>query len=498
MSTLSIIRFYRLAIAWCSPLAVIGFGGVVNVVADSQPTTMIQAHPKLVRWIGFSPDGKSLVTASFDGSLQMRDAASGELQKSLTGHRDQVYWGSFSKDGTTFCSGGEDAVLRLWDLKSGKIRMELPGHQGAVWTGAVTPNGKRIVSGGPDAMVFIWDISTGKVERSFRHAAPVWWIDVSHNSSIAAIASGDGKVTLYDVDEGQALRTFGNHAGGAFCVTFSPDDSLIATAGADSCSKIWSAQNGSLKHSLAQFGPVYAVAFSPDGKQLATGGADYSLRLWNVDRGAFRVKRTGHVDAIWTLAFGLSGSHLASGGGDGKVHIWTIDDETIDVPTKLPVRVDLRPTLKKFGLPVVSQLTRNTCSVHTFTRALEFAVSKHKKKGQRLSDEYLNWASNQVVGNTGPKAENRGHFFEHLWMGYCKYGICKEAAMPFRQQFDPSITPSAAALKSVDDMRQCAFVWRDITGPGVSDAEVVAKAKSVLARGWPLLAGSAHSLFIVG
>ena len=70
--------------------------------------------------------------------------------------------------------------------------------------------------------------------------------------------------------------------------------------------------------------------------------------------------------------------------------------------------------------------------------------------------------------------------------------------MPFSQRFDPIAAPSERAVKSKQEMQRHTFVWRDITGPGVEDEVVVAEARSVLARGWPLLAGSTHSLLVVG
>lgn len=490
-------RWLRL-IAVVLPIVLAAGNSSSHVQAEDHSPRTIKAHRKLVRWVGYSPDGKSLATASFDGSLQIRDAASGELKMPLAGHLKKAYWGSFSNDGRTFASGGEDAVVRVWQLDTGRVRKELRGHLSAAWTGVVTPDGSRIVSGGTDSMVFVWDITLGKAERSFRHSAPIWWLDVSSDSRFIAVTSDDGKVTLYNLATGQEFSTFGDHKGGIFCVEISADDRLIATAGADGRAKIWSSENGELMHTLPQFGAVYTVAFSPNGNLLATGGADYSVRLWNVDKGTFRSKHTGHTDDLWTVAFSPDGSHLASAGSDGNLLVWKVDHQAVSKREELPLRVDLRPMLKKYGLQIVAQQSRDTSSVQTFTRALEFAISKRDNRGLRLSDEYLSWACNQVIGNTGPEATDRGQFFEQLWMGYCKHGICSASTMPFQSKFDPALSPSAEAARSATAIKRSLFEWHDVSGPGVTDEKVVAQAKSVLAKGWPLLAGATHSLFVVG
>ena len=132
------------------------------------------------------------------------------------------------------------------------------------------------------------------------------------------------------------------------------------------------------------------------------------------------------------------------------------------------------------------------------TRAIEFALSRKEGHGVPLSDEYLNWACNQVIGNVGPGAVDRGQFFEHSWQGYVTHGICRREKMPWKARFDPAYAPSPDALDDAKDLRRVAFAWREITGQGMSDADVVKRAKAILVAGWPLLAGSGHSLLVVG
>ena len=73
---------------------------------------------------------------------------------------------------------------------------------------------------------------------------------------------------------------------------FSPDSSLLATAGADGLVRLWDValhrQVGApITTVAAGQGPssvgVGAVAFSPDGSVLATAEADGTARLWDVD-----------------------------------------------------------------------------------------------------------------------------------------------------------------------------------------------------------------------
>ena len=63
-------------------------------------------------------------------------------------------------------------------------------------------------------------------------------------------------------------------------------------------------------------------------------------------------------------------------------------------------QVDLRTNFVKWRLPLKKQGARNTCSVFTTVAGMEYALSKKFDSGIRLSEEYLNWACNQVIHNT--------------------------------------------------------------------------------------------------
>jgi hypothetical protein len=168
----------------------------------------------------------------------------------------------------------------------------------------------------------------------------------------------------------------------------------------------------------------------------------------------------------------------------------------------LPSAVDLRPVFKRLGLAPRAQRHRPTCSVFTTAGAMEFAVSKHFGRPSPLSVEYLNWAANQVIGN---KTQSRGQFFRHLLKGFDRYGICLEADMPYLAKFDPEAKPSEAASKRAKEIRELGLqihqIAEDVAGetqPEQRRELAFRKVKETLARGYPVAAGSHHSLLLVG
>ena len=78
--------------------------------------------------MSFSPDGKILASGSWDKTLHLYDAQTGELQKTFTGHADWVLSVVFSPDGKMLASGSQDQTVRVWDVETGELRNTLKGH----------------------------------------------------------------------------------------------------------------------------------------------------------------------------------------------------------------------------------------------------------------------------------------------------------------------------------------------------------------------------------
>jgi WD40 repeat protein len=109
-----------------------------------------------VNAVAFSSDGSCIVSGSWDESVRVWDALTGEQKHVLNGHTESVNSVAFSGDGSCIVSGSDDRSVRVWDALTGEEGHVLNGHTNYVNSVAFSSDGNRIVSGSDDKSVRMW------------------------------------------------------------------------------------------------------------------------------------------------------------------------------------------------------------------------------------------------------------------------------------------------------------------------------------------------------
>ncbi|MBG1244230.1 AAA-like domain-containing protein, partial [Nostoc sp. NZL] len=99
-----------------------------NILLNIREQNRLEGHSDWVNSVVFSPDGKTLASASADSTIKLWNRETGKEITTLTGHSSSVISVVFSPDGKTLASASWDSTIKLWNREAGKEITTLTGH----------------------------------------------------------------------------------------------------------------------------------------------------------------------------------------------------------------------------------------------------------------------------------------------------------------------------------------------------------------------------------
>jgi WD40 repeat protein len=299
--------------------------------ARAQQEQTLKGHTGWIAALAFSPDGKTLASGSGDHTVNLWDAATGQVKHTLKGHTDYVAAVAFSKDGALLATGSFDGTAKIWDAAKQQEKFTLRGHRGVVMAVAFSADGKTLATGGMDATIRLWDVASGKQKELLSgHLSWVNALAYSPDGKHLASASSDGTVKLWQSGSQkpqashEALSPEGRPLGEARSLAFSPDGGALAVGVRYGYMQVLDGQTLKLKHTFkGHVSDVWSVAFSPDGKTLVSGNGDWDkpgdVKLW--DTAGWKETTLKHTGEVLAVAVSKDGV-IAAGSWDKTVKIW--------------------------------------------------------------------------------------------------------------------------------------------------------------------------------
>jgi WD40 repeat protein len=139
-------------------------------------------------------------------------------------------------------------------------------------------------------VVQAWDRATGRERYAVKHNQDCWAFAESPDGRVLATGSQDGRLCLWDADNGSELRAPMDHPGHVLTVAFSPDGRLLATSCGDWQTRVWEVATGKLAYAMSPGGWLTDARFTPDGRFVVNAGAS-GVQLWDAKTGYAITKR---------------------------------------------------------------------------------------------------------------------------------------------------------------------------------------------------------------
>ncbi|WP_373545430.1 NB-ARC domain-containing protein [Chamaesiphon sp.] len=284
-------------------------------------------HQQPVSAIAFSPDGRQLVSSSFDKTIKLWDTNSGKCVKTLLGHRNRIWTVAFHPNGTHIASGGDDNHTKIWDLERERCIKTIVGHTNAILSVKLSPDRSYLASGNEDTTIKIWSIDREEIVQTLReHTNRIWSVNFSPDGRLLASGSADYTIKLWDWQVGNCLKTLRGHNSWVWRVIFSPDGRTLASTSYDQTVKIWDVDTGACLNTLQGHGsPVIYADFSPDGELLVSCDFAGIIKLWNLRSGEYYRDIGEHSNSVWSATFSTDGQWLVSASYDETIKIWSVE-----------------------------------------------------------------------------------------------------------------------------------------------------------------------------
>ncbi|KAI0076816.1 WD40 repeat-like protein [Panus rudis PR-1116 ss-1] len=254
-----------------------------------------------------------------------------------------------SSDGKYVLGGYEGGTAMLWRVNNGVALRRFEGHENSVTAVAISPDTRLVATASMDGKVFLRQVENlhipgavpvdtqGIITSLEGHTGGIWDAVWSPDNTILATASADSTIILWSISpdtypipagstttspqQPQKIATLRNPSSTNRKIRFSPDSSKLVTLAFDKAI-VWDTRTGVQIASLSGHENfIWMADFSHDSSRIVTCSDDHSTRIWDATTGTELVTLREHTASIWCAGFSPDSQWVFSGSCDSAIAV---------------------------------------------------------------------------------------------------------------------------------------------------------------------------------
>jgi len=239
-------------------------------------------HPAAVNSVCLNPDGQVLATGCADRHVRLFSLPDGRLVRTLTNAVNNKPGNVvFSPDGRTLVTAsGRTGQLTLWNTVTWEATPLLRKPPNDAQHFGFSPDGSLLVTPmGTAKCAVVWNLPTGATNRALPMETLTSGAAFSRDGTLLAVKDFS-TVALFEVGTWKLLGTLRGHEHVIMAMAFSPDGKTLASVGIDYSVRLWSVPARAelaVLHDHVDW--TTTVAFTPDGQWLLSGSRDKTVKL---------------------------------------------------------------------------------------------------------------------------------------------------------------------------------------------------------------------------